>query len=206
MDTVLLTSLLGFAFVATVTPGPNNLMIMTSGAAFGWRRSLGHLWGIAIGFGFMNAAVTLGLGQVVEQLPGFLIAVKIAGAAWLLWLAFRFLSFKPTSRDNTDTNVRGRPLKFHEAALFQWVNPKGWTMALAVASGYVGLLPSHWLRAGAVAVIFLVMTLVCTTLWMLAGEALHRLLNSPGMGRVFSYLMAALIAGTAVVILASWQR
>ncbi len=203
MDTVLLSSLLGFAFVAAVTPGPNNLMIMTSGAAFGWRKSLGHLWGIAIGFGFMNAAVTLGLGHVVEQLPGFLTAIKVAGAAWLLWLAFRFLSFKPPSTDNPDANARGRPLRFHEAALFQWVNPKGWTLALAVASGYVGLMPSHWLRAGVVAVIFLVMTLVCTTLWMLAGEALHRLLNSPVMGRVFSYLMAGLIAATAIVILVS---
>ena len=201
MDLVLFSSLLSLAFVGAVTPGPNNLMIMTSSAAFGWRRSLHHLWGIAVGFAFMNAAVTLGLGQIVEQLPELLVAVKIAGAAWLLWLAYQFVRPKPATNDGRPT--RGRPLRFYEAALFQWVNPKGWTFALAVASGYVGLLPSHWWRAGVVALVFVVMTLLCAGSWMLAGEALHRYLKGPRANRIFSLIMAGVIAATAVVILLS---
>ncbi len=201
MDFVLFTSLLSLAFVGAVTPGPNNLMIMTSSAAFGWRRSLQHLWGIAIGFGFMNAVVTLGLGQVVQQLPELLVAVKIVGAAWLLWLAYQFIRPRPASRDGASNG--GRPLRFHEAALFQWVNPKGWTFALAVASGYVGLLPSHWSRAAVVGLVFVVMALLCAGLWMLAGEALHRYLNGPQSSRVFSLIMAGVIAVTAVVIVLS---
>jgi len=203
MDTVLFSSLLGFAFVTSVTPGPNNLMIMTSGAAFGWRRSLRHLLGIALGFGFMIAMVTLGLGHLIAQVPELLDAIKIAGALWLMWLAFQFLNAKPAGDDSPAGATRGRPLRFHEAALFQWVNPKAWTMALAVASGYVGLAPSHWLRAGLIALVFLIMALLCTSLWLMAGEALHRILKGPGAGRVFGYLMAGLIAATAIVIVAT---
>jgi threonine/homoserine/homoserine lactone efflux protein len=203
MDTVLLSSLLGFAFVTSVTPGPNNLMIMTSGASFGWRRSLRHLLGIALGFGFMIAMVTLGLGQLVAQVPELLDAIKIAGALWMLWLAFQFLKARPAGDDSAGGATRGRPLRFYEAALFQWVNPKAWTLALAVASGYVGLASSHWLRACLIALVFLIMALLCTSLWLMAGEALHRILKGPGASRIFSYLMAGLIAATAVVIVAT---
>ena len=201
MDLVLFTSLLSLAFVGAVTPGPNNLMIMTSSAAFGWRRSLQHLWGIAIGFGFMNAVVTLGLGQVVQQLPELLVAAKVVGAAWLLWLAYQFIRPKAASQDGEPSS--GRPLRFYEAALFQWVNPKGWTFALAVASGYVGLLPSHWSRAGVVGLVFVVMALLCAGTWMMAGEALHRYLKGPQANRIFGLIMAGVIAATAVVILLS---
>jgi threonine/homoserine/homoserine lactone efflux protein len=151
----------------------------------------------------MMAAVTLGLGHVVERLPGFLIVVKVAGALWLLWLAYQFLDFRPADAEAPGATERGRPLRFYEAALFQWVNPKAWTMALAVASGYVGLMPSHWQRAGVIALIFMVMSLSCTSVWMMAGGVLHHYLKSPGMGRLFSYLMAGLIAATAIVIVAT---
>jgi len=203
MDPVLFSSLLGFAFVTSVTPGPNNLMIMTSGAAFGWRRSLGHLAGITLGFGFMIAVLTLGLGQMIERIPILLSAIKIAGALWLVWLAYRFLPARTASGETRAEPAKARPLRFHEAALFQWVNPKGWSMALAVAGGYVGLMPSHWLRAGTIALVFAVTTLVCTGAWMLAGEALHHFLKGPSTGRIAGYVMAGLIGATAVVIVAT---
>jgi threonine/homoserine/homoserine lactone efflux protein len=139
----------------------------------------------------------------VGRIPGLLDVIKYAGALWLLWLAFQFMRTSPSAQSDQDQVPRGRPLRFHEAVLFQWVNPKAWTLALAVATGYVGLVSSHWLRAGLVALVFLVMTLVSTTVWMLAGEALHHYLKGPRSGPILSYLMAGLIAATAIVIVLS---
>ena len=207
INQILLTSLIGFAIVGSVTPGPNNLMVMASGAAFGWRRTVPHVLGIMIGagimvgFAVMMAAMNLGLGSLLAGLPALVWAVKIAGALWLLWLAFQLgRAALHTGAGGKGPDPRARPMHFHEAVLFQWVNPKAWIMALAAAGAYVGLAPDHLLRTAIIVAVFAACSPVANGLWVSVGEGLHRLLSDAKAGRIFGLLMAALLAATAVSI------
>ncbi|MBC6440061.1 MAG: LysE family translocator [Rhodospirillales bacterium] len=199
---MLLWSLIVLAFVGSITPGPNNLMVMAASAAYGWRRTVPHMLGILIGFGFMLAVVTVGLGAVILELPVLLNIVKSAGAAWLLWLAFRMAraTLRPATSDAGAARSDARPLSMVEAMLFQWVNPKGWAIALAVAGGYVELSPSITVRTLVISSIFMVCTPIANGTWMAAGEALRRVFSDPRSGRVFGLAMATLIAATALMI------
>jgi threonine/homoserine/homoserine lactone efflux protein len=201
INQILLTSLIGFAVVGSVTPGPNNLMVMASGAAFGWRRTLPHILGIMVGFAVMMAAMNLGLGSILAGLPALVWAVKIAGALWLLWLAFQLgRAALRTGAGGKGPDPRARPMRFHEAVLFQWVNPKAWAMALAAAGAYVGLAPDHLLRTAIIVAVFAACSPIANGLWVSVGEGLHRLLSGAKAGRLFGLLMAALLAATAVSI------
>jgi threonine/homoserine/homoserine lactone efflux protein len=203
IDTVLLSSLIAFAFVGSITPGPNNLMVMASAAAFGWRRVVPHMLGIMFGFGIMLALVTSGLGALILKAPVLLDLVKYGGAAWLLWLAFKMGrgALRPSGPSASDrSGDSARPLTMVEAMLFQWVNPKGWAMALACAGAYVELTPSVVTRTLIIASIFMAITPFANGTWMAAGEAMHRLFTSPRAGKFFGLGMAVLIAATAVMI------
>lgn len=122
MNTELLLALLSFAFVTSVTPGPNNLMLMASGTNFGFGRTAPHMIGVALGFAVMILLVCLGIGAVFAALPGAMLVLKIASCAYLLYLAWRIATAPPPSID--DGAPTGRPLNFLQAAAFQWVNPK----------------------------------------------------------------------------------
>ncbi|MCX7646320.1 MAG: LysE family translocator, partial [Rhodobacteraceae bacterium] len=119
MNADLLLALAAFAFVTSITPGPNNIMLMTSGANFGFRRTLPHMAGVALGFVFMAAAVGLGLVRLFDAWPASHTVLKAASVAYLLWLAWKFAhAAPPEGRDEA-----GRPMTFLQAAAFQWVNP-----------------------------------------------------------------------------------
>ena len=124
--------LLGFVVAATVTPGPNNLMVLVSGANWGLARTLPHIAGIAFGFPAMIIAVGLGLGVVFDTMPGLEVALKYVAFAYLLWLAWRMAQ---AGRPET-SRTRPRPLSFLEAVAFQWVNPKAWVMAVTAMATY----------------------------------------------------------------------
>ena len=197
---LLLTSLVGFAIVGSVTPGPNNLMVMASGAAFGWRATLPHIMGIMVGFAVMNAAMGLGLGSLLAGVPALVWVVKTGGALWLLWLAFQLARAAIRPADPARSRSVGRPMRFHEAVLFQWVNPKAWAMALAAAGAYAQLTPSLWGRTALIVLILALCSPLANGVWVTMGEALHHLLSGARAGRIFGLLMAALLAATAVSI------
>jgi len=201
INEVLLTSLVVFAIVGSVTPGPNNLMVMASGAAYGWRATLPHVMGIMIGFSVMTAAMNLGLGTLLAGAPALLWVVKTGGALWLFWLAFQLgrAALRPVG-DKGKTRAGGRPMRFHEAVLFQWVNPKAWAVTLAAAGAYAQLTPSLWSRTALIVLVFALCSPIANGIWVTMGEALHRLLSGPKAGRLFGLLMAALLAATAVSI------
>lgn len=201
VNQILLLSLIGFAFVGSVTPGPNNLMVMASGAAFGWRRTVPHVLGIMVGAGIMMGAMSLGLGSLLAGLPALVWAVKTAGALWLLWLAFglaRAALRGPVA--GKEARTEARPMRFHEAVLFQWINPKAWTLALAAAGAYVELAPDNLVRTAIIVAAFMISAPIANGLWVMVGEGLHRLLSDARSGRIFGLLMAALLAATAVSI------
>jgi threonine/homoserine/homoserine lactone efflux protein len=187
----MLTDLLAlalFTFTASVTPGPNNVMLMTSGVNYGFRRSLQHIAGVVIGFVAMVAIGALGFAGLFAAMPQLKTAITAAGVVYLLYLAVR-IAFSPVtlSASGRPRAVR-RPLTFLEAALFQWVNPKGWVMMIGVVSVYVPL-------NGVVAVLiaFFLAGAFGSVLWAWFGTVLARALSQPRQLRMFNLAMAALL-------------
>ena len=132
MDTPLIGAFLLLAIPTFFTPGPNNLMLMTSSAKFGLMRTLPHAIGIGFGFPFMVFAVSLGLGEVFVAFPLAKTVLKYLAAAYLLWMAWHLLGLRIG-----EAEARERPMRPHEAILFQWINPKGWVMATSFAAAFV---------------------------------------------------------------------
>lgn len=194
-----LVALATFAFASAATPGPNNLMLMASGTNFGFIRTGPHMLGVALGFALMMLLVGLGLGAVFTAAPGAMLVLKIASTGYLLYLAWRIATAPPPQLDNPA--ARGRPLNFLQAAAFQWVNPKGWTMALTAAAVYI---PAEDRIAGAliVALVFLVVNVPSVVVWAAAGVQLRRLLHRPRAYRVFNVIAAALLVASLYPVLA----
>lgn len=180
-------ALISFAFVTSVTPGPNNMMLIASGANFGFRRTIPHMLGISIGHLAMTLIVGLGLAGVVQQEPRILTLLKWLSVAYLLWLAWK-LAHAAAPGSATAT---GRPMTFLGAAAFQWVNPKAWTMSLGAVSAYTT--DPTPITVALIAAVFAAVNLPSVSVWTLAGEQLRRVLTSPTRLRAFNYTMAALL-------------
>lgn len=203
LDLAVLIAFANFAFVASITPGPNNLMVLASGAAFGMRATLPHIAGIALGFGVMLSAVVFGLGALLDQYPVLWSVLKWGGVIWLCYLAWQLarpaVFWAPTAGAASETPT-ARPMTLIEAALFQWVNPKAWAMALAVTLAYSDLADAAWQRALVMSLVFAAIAPLCNGTWLVAGRALRTLLADDVWGRVALLVMAALIVMSAVLI------
>ena len=184
----LLLALTLFAFVSSITPGPNNLMLMASGANFGFRRTFPHLLGVGIGFTLMIVLVGVGLVQVFDLYPISHQILKVVSVIYLLWLAWKIANAAPPEGD---VQSEGTPITFIQAALFQWVNPKAWTMALTAISAYT---PDQTLYyASLVALVFGIVNLPSVSLWTVLGEQMARFLTSAARLRAFNWAMAGLL-------------
>jgi threonine/homoserine/homoserine lactone efflux protein len=196
MTAEILLALLGFAFVTSITPGPNNLMLLASGANFGLWRTLPHMLGIGAGFVVMVALVGLGVMRLFDAWPAVQSVLTVAGALYLAWLAWRIARAAPPEAGGAG----GRPLSFLQAAAFQWVNPKAWTMALTAVTLYA---PDRSLAAVlAVAAVFGAVNLPSVSLWAVLGVQLGRWLRGPGRLRAFNLTMAALLLASLWPVLA----
>jgi threonine/homoserine/homoserine lactone efflux protein len=196
--TELLGPLVTFAVATSVTPGPNNVMITASGANFGFGRSVPHILGIVAGFMIMIVAVGLGLGQVFERLPVLHEVLRYGGALYLLYLAWRIATAAPARADVLPSSAR--PFTFLQAALFQWVNPKGWMMAVGALSTYTtvgGDFPAETLT---IAVVFGAIGLPSVALWALLGVGIGRMLQTPWALRAFNVTTALLLVGSLVLM------
>jgi threonine/homoserine/homoserine lactone efflux protein len=186
----LFTALVGFAFATSVTPGPNNMMMLASGANFGFRRSVPHLLGISLGHGLMVFLVGLGLAQVFQTLPVLGLGIKIVSVVYMLWLAWKIAHAAAPQ----EGKVGGKPFSFLQAAAFQWVNPKAWAMALTAVTVYAG-----GQGAGAmltVAVVFLLVNLPSVSVWIIAGQQVRRWLTTNRRLQVFNWTMAVLLVAS----------
>ncbi|MEM1435817.1 MAG: LysE family translocator [Pseudomonadota bacterium] len=193
-----LVSLVGFAFAASITPGPNNLMRMASGTNYGFRRTLPHLAGVAVGFVLMLLLVGAGLGQLFRQFPSVELLLRSICFAYLLYLAWKLAATRaqPAAAGEGST---GKPLSFLQAALFQWVNPKAWAMALTAMSVY---LPSDTLwSALAVALVFGAVNLPCISTWTLLGLKLRAFLHNAVRLKTFNVTMALLLLASVLPVL-----
>jgi threonine/homoserine/homoserine lactone efflux protein len=192
------TAALIFATVMGFTPGPNNVMLASSGARFGVGRSLPHLFGVTVGFPVMLLLVGLGLASILLASPLLQLVMKIVSCAYLLWLAFQIGRSSSAMGDTGGT----RPLTFLQAALFQWINPKAWMMAVGAISAYTAGTGSRlYGQVTIIALITLGVTLASTWTWTAFGAGIRRWLRSPKSLRHFNLAMALLLAASTVPIL-----
>lgn len=192
MPPTLLLALAAFALVSSVTPGPNNLMLMASGTNFGLARTVPHMLGVAIGFTVMIVAVGAGMATVLAVAPGLLGVIKWASVAYLLYLAWQIATAPVAPLAGRSA---ARPLTFVQAAAFQWVNPKAWTMALTAVSAYI---PADHPRRGLliVAAVFGIVNLPSVGLWAAMGVSLRGFLNDPVRLRTFNVVAALTLVAT----------
>ena len=188
INTILPITLFGLA--AAGTPGPNNIMLTASGSAFGFRRSVPHIAGIIVGFPLMFLAVGLGLGELLMRLPHVHLVLKYAGAAYLLYLAWRIAqSGRPDSGESG-----GRPLSFFEAAAFQWVNPKAWMIAVSAIPAFTTIGGNYYAELLLMGAIFAMVTVPSCSVWCLFGVGIRQLIRSPETARIVNLGLAALVA------------
>lgn len=189
MSQSLLIAFVMFATVMFFTPGPNNIMLLSSGLTYGFRPTIPHIMGITVGFAFMVGAVGLGLGTVFIAYPILQTILKYAGVAYLVYLAWAIAISEPPTAEQD--NRRG-PMTFWGAAMFQWVNAKGWVMVIGTITAYAAIAAYPWNIAIQVALSLLLGALSCTA-WALFGTSLRPILTSRRAVRAFNIVMAVLL-------------
>jgi threonine/homoserine/homoserine lactone efflux protein len=189
MSQSLLIAFVMFATVMFFTPGPNNIMLLSSGLTYGFRPTIPHIMGITFGFAFMVGAVGLGLGTIFIAYPILQTILKYAGVAYLIYLAVHIAMSEPPSAEQD--NIR-RPMTFWGAAMFQWVNAKGWVMVIGTITAYAAIAAYPWNIAIQVGLSLLLGILSCTA-WALFGTALRPVLTSRRAVRAFNIVMAVLL-------------
>ena len=187
-----LVALVVYAFVTSITPGPNNFMLLASGVNFGFQRTVPHILGISIGFAFLFVAVGFGLGALLTAFPALHTALKIAGGAYLLYLAWRIAMSRSLGKNGGAT---ARPMRLHEAAAFQWVNPKAWVLAVTSMAVYAD--PQQpFLSVAVVVLVFTLVGLPSVSTWAGFGVALRGFLADPVRLKWFNIVMGLLLAAT----------
>jgi threonine/homoserine/homoserine lactone efflux protein len=189
MSQSLFVAFVVFATVMFFTPGPNNVMLLSSGLTYGFRRTLPHVAGITIGFAFMIGAVGLGLGTIFISYPVLQTILKYAGVAYLVYLAAAIAMSRPVKPDQD--NRRG-PMTFWGAAMFQWINVKGWVIVIGTITAYAGIARFPW-NITIQVMLSLLLGVVSCSAWALFGSALRPLLTSPRAIRAFNIVMAVLL-------------
>ncbi len=186
----LLISIFVFSFATSITPGPNNIMLLSSGLTFGYKKTIPHLLGVVIGFPLMALLVGLGLGKIFESYPTILTMLKIVGTVYLLWLAWKIANSTPSFSENTNNST---PLMFMPIVLFQWVNPKNWIKIITAMSVYVDSAENALSQILVITIVFLSTVIVSANTWTLGGVALKRFIKNKKAIRVFNISMAVLL-------------
>ncbi|MCZ0926720.1 MULTISPECIES: LysE family translocator [Halomonadaceae] len=196
MSISVLAALTAFAFVTTVTPGPNNLMLMASGANFGFRKTLPHMLGIMVGVSVMVLVVGGGLMSLFDAYPLLSKVLQAVSIAYLLWLAWKIANAAPLKA----SDEKGTPMTFLQAAAFQWVNPKAWAMCLSAITLYA---PDRTLLSVVmVACVFAMVSFPAISIWAWLGLVVRQWLTSPKRNRAFNITMAVLLVGSLYPVLA----
>ncbi|QPB85895.1 LysE family translocator [Pseudoalteromonas rubra] len=186
-----------FAISSSVTPGPNNIMVMTSGVNFGVKKSLPLLSGICIGFAFMLLLVGLGFSRLFEWFPALHMIIKCAGVLYLLYLAWLIAR----SAENQETDSQGEPLSFLKGALFQWINGKAWVVATGAIAAFTSVGGGVDTQTMLIATTFLLVSFPCVGVWLLFGSLLKTWLNSTASRQRFNLAMAGLLVISVLPVL-----
>jgi threonine/homoserine/homoserine lactone efflux protein len=196
MSHQLIIAFIVFAAVMFFTPGPNNVMLLTSGLNHGFRRTLPHMAGITFGFAFMIGAVGLGLGTIFIAYPVLQTLLKYGGVVYLIYLAAAIALSEPVTASATK---QGRPMTFWGAVLFQWINAKGWVMVIGTITAYSAIAAWPWNIAIQVGLSLILGVLSCTA-WAAFGSSLRQVLNSRRAVRAFNIVMALLLLASLIPV------
>ena len=192
----LILTVITFAFVTSVTPGPNNIMLTASGANFGFKRTLPHVAGIIIGMMFLNISVGLGLGALFTQFPVLQQTLRIAGSAYLIWLAYKLLSFSSIGNKAEDA----KPFSLFQAVAFQYINPKAWIMVISANASFSLIGDGYWWSVFMITTIYAIVGTPSIMLWAGFGQYIRRFLGQQNILRIFNISMATLTALCVVFI------
>lgn len=185
-----------FAFVSSITPGPNNIMLWGSGMNFGFRRTTPHIFGVNLGFASLILVTSLGLGTVFVEFPAINTALRVVGSIYLLYLAYKVA----TSSGVNEGESASQPLTFAQAAAFQYVNPKAWVMGATAAASFLPENQSIIVGAFALTGIFVAVNLPCITTWVAAGTGIGRLMTNEKRRRAVNGVLGLLLVGTVFLI------
>ncbi len=189
MSSSVLTALFLFAFVTSITPGPNNTMLLASGVHFGFTRTIPHMLGIGFGFFVLLICVGMGLGTLITGIPMLYLALKIVSGIYLLYIAWKIGSSRTLGEQKETGQV---PMTFLQAAAFQWVNPKAWVMAITAMSTYGD--PVHpYQRVFLIGAIFALINVPSVSTWAGFGSGLRGWLSDPVRLKWFNITMAILL-------------
>ncbi|PHR71703.1 MAG: lysine transporter LysE [Arcobacter sp.] len=193
METFTLTILISifmFSFATSITPGPNNIMLLSSGLTFGYKRTLPHILGVVFGFPLMTIFVGLGLGEFFKAYPSAFTVLKVIGIAYLLFLAWKIANSNPEFKKNDEAS---NPMKFLPIVLFQWMNPKNWIKIITAMSVYVTSVEHASIQILIITFIFFSTILISANSWAIGGVVLKKLIKSPKGIKRFNVIMAILL-------------
>ncbi len=193
MSLSVMIAFLGYAIATSITPGPNNAMLLASGVTFGFSRSIPHIMGINLGFGAMVLAVGLGADVLFAAAPQLFNGMRAIGTAYLLYLAWRIAQDRPMEKPGI---VSREPMTFLGAAAFQWVNPKAWMMVTGAITTFT-LQDERWQSVVIIAALYVLINLPCICAWTAFGVVLRGFLTRPGYIRSFNYAMALILCLSA---------
>jgi threonine/homoserine/homoserine lactone efflux protein len=195
MPTEMLLALMSYAFVMSITPGPNNVLLLASGVNFGFRRTIPHMVGISCGVVVMLLIVGLGVGQLLTANATVYLGLRVLSVVYLLWLAWKIANSGPVS--TAGDNQAGQPMTFFQGALFQWVNPKAWAMALTATTAFT--VPGNYQQSLVImALVFGLVNVPSVGTWAGFGVILRSFLQNPRTLRLFNVTMALLLVASLV--------
>lgn len=189
MSTDTILSIAAFAFVASATPGPNNMMLLASGVNFGFLRTIPHMIGIAVGFASLQLAIGFGIGALIAQFPAVALGLKIAGGLYLLYLSYKIAMSRSVGNGKSD----GSPMSFYAAALFQWVNPKAWMMTVGAMTIFANP-QMPYISVITVTTVFAVLCIFSISCWAGFGVALQGFLSDPKRLKWFNIATGTILA------------
>jgi len=176
-----------FTVVSAFTPGPNNIIALSSGVGFGFKRTLPHVWGVAVGFAIMTFLVGLGVGLIFERWPWVQQALLVLATFYLVYLAWNL-----ARSGSFHTGTVAEPLSFFQSVLIQWLNPKAWLAIITILSAFVPK-DSFWISLSIVIAVDVVIAWLAVATWALFGVVIKRWLDRPKAVRIFNIVMAALL-------------
>jgi len=191
----MILSITSFGLASTMTPGPNNIMLLSSGLTFGYKRTIPHALGVNFGFPAMVICVGLGIGKLFEVFPFVYAGLKFFGIGYLLWMAWHIANTKGSLDTN---NTKDKPFTFLQAALFQWINPKAWVMAITSTAAFITDHQMAYIQVMIISCIYFFCAILSTNSWALGGVMLRRFIQEERFVQMFNIIMAALIVGSII--------
>lgn len=191
-----------FTITMAITPGPNNAMLMASGVNHGIKSSIPHFLGINLGFPVMVIVMGMGIGSIFDQYPIIHKIIQIAGALYLIYLAWLIGTTTESKLDQKSS----KPLTFKQAAIFQWINPKAWVIIAVAMAAYTNDEENIYLQVSIMALTFVFLGSPCSMVWLACGRALKNLLKSSVHLRAFNITMALLLVSSLVPVIIDWFR